>query len=215
MKGTIMNTSTNDVAPRDPATAEPASAAPDDQALADILASDQAEPVEPGMLPTPHRPLVGWLIIAGVVVVVGAVIAAVTLVFNASGPPPSATPSSTPAEPSASTPSSIGTPNSGAKFLNVTILPGDGESPSTVISEGTVGPDYSYTVNPRSDPSSPVTVSVMNSDGMIVASCPLASGAPSTAVTSQAANGTVTNVVTAVTLTFKVNDDGTLTCVGS
>jgi len=200
-----------DISPLDPAPT-PTPPTSDDAALADILATDPSDPVAAGLLPAPRRPVARWLIGVSAVVVVVALIA----VFSTMSPPPSAIPS----EPSASTPSNNVTPTPGAKFLKVTILPGDGASSSTVISagtisEGTVGKNYTYTFNGTGDSSSPITVSVLNGDGAIIGSCPLASGASSAVVTSEGANGPVTNVTTAVTLTFIVNDDGTVTCVGS
>jgi len=196
-----MNTS-NDITPRDPAATEPASAAPDDQALADIMTTSRAEPVETSLVPATRRPL-GWLIGAGAVVVVGALIA----MFSTMSPPPSAISG----EPSATTPSSSETPGSDARLLKVTIFPSDGASQPPMRVEGyfqlSAGERLSYNLGTNS-------ISITNGT-TVLASCDFPDSNGSTPVVpSTDANGTVTNVVTPVTLTFKVNDDGTLTCVG-
>jgi len=212
-----MNTSPNDT-PRDPAATEPASAAPDDQALADIMTTDRAEPVEPGLLPATSRPL-GWLIGAGAVVVVGAVVAAVALVPKA----PEAVPVVTP-EPSVAAPSTPGTLPPGARLIKVTIMPSDGSTPVPIVVQGTLNSDgtSTYPVHVTSDgstPSSPATIQgtlqpdgtstytfsasmtgsvatiwFLNSDGTVSASCSFPSDAtgPMTVSVLVTADGTVT-----------------------
>jgi len=179
-----MNTSPNDVTPRDPAATEPASAAPDDQALADILESDPAEPVEPGLLPAPRRPVAGWLIGVGAVVVVGAVIAAVALVPKAPGPA-----SSTP-EPSLTVSTNGDASPSGVQLVKVITLPENSNwTPNT-----TGGYTLVYEiVNPSGDDSL-TQVEAPGPDGKTYGPCPIPAGLSRIA-------GTIT-----------INPDGTFTC---
>jgi len=207
-----MNTS-NDIIPRDPVATEPASAAPDDQALADIMTTGRAEPVEPGLLPTPRRPL-GWLIGAGVVVVVGAVVAAVALAPKAPEPVPVVTP-----EPSVSASSTPGTLPPGAQLIRVTFMPADGSTPTPITS--------TFTVSPVTDGSTPAPIVVqgtLNPDGTST-SYPVdvtTDGSTLSPVMVQGTlnpDGTGTYTVTATTdgavaKIWFLNDDGTtwLTC---
>jgi len=173
---------TPDIKPLDPAPA-PTTPTADDAVLTEILATDPAEPVEPGLLPAPRRPVAGWLAGAGAVVVVGAVVAAVALAPKAPEPAPSSSPSVT-----VSTNTETAPP--GVQMVKVIMLPADGGW--TPNATGGYTMVYAI-VNPSGD-DRPTQIEAPGPDGKTYGPCPLPAGLSRVA-------GTIT-----------INPDGTFTC---
>jgi len=175
-----------DISSLDPAPA-PTTPTSGDLALTDVLGSDRTASVQPNLLPAKHRPFVGWLIGAGVVIVAGGLIAALSI--------PSAVPSVTSSEPSNSAPTPTYTFATAVQVMKFVLAPVDGSTPQAVMVQGPDGGNYTITAT---EGGSDAIIWFFDVHGTVLESCSFP-----------------TNIQGPVSITVTVGDDGTVTCTNS